>query len=1056
MASEEQKVADTDDGDEVQSKNLKRWKPSKGELQEAREHCKESSAGYRDGKWVPLCMHTRDMNTFGAGIQLQFLFNSGFQRLMWFCAVCAAPYIVYCLLGNNMSNGDYVESSKEDTVFEYVTRTTPANMGDEETWGGVVVDRASPGVPYIMDDWVFSKDVGWWVSCIDALCVLLVFFVALWYELRVIPSASAEHRLAESFSVYVDCLPRRLPGDSHLNYEEELKKHFARILRAELHPEGLQVPAGLRVIKKSDPGKDGYKPPRLCGLSWCCKRAAPYDSKGRHVGKVVKGKGSEGLQVQWKKGGDNTPSLQELQPAEVYDHSLLKRIEFEKEADNFVEEDIMIHEVSLVRDFGGTLKKLKKEARKKQKELARDEAMIEANPQNKQEIQKQIRARAVDEQNTRRDIYDEAKGKVPGGKLAKVNMSLNIPFEERNVLGAYVIFTRRRNRNFVFQEYRFSRTFLRPFQRQGLRFFGNKIRVREATDPSEVFWENMDVTTKQQILRALFVVLIAFLIILVSVFFFATAKDASEKAKEDATIICNTTQVFVDTCLSNTDCECVNAGLFNVVQDEPAGIKACCDSGDDSWLTQQYTAQSYTMAAAVAPAVMNQVIAIVITLLANFLKKQTLTATNISIMSMTTIVLLANMVVAVILVHSKFGTDYVDWVQSWYRDVDYVDWPVGAGSYSELDPSWYIDVGATVIITLAISSVSLPAAMPAMYMMHLFFKKCFARRQKDSNSLRDLFTKPRYELAKISAQDGAMIIACIAFAGGWPVLWAVLAFYLTVASFMKKWTLFRLSTEPPHFSHHLATMNAIYVQIAVLIHAFFALRVFSVPETLPSDTMDSFYGDRGFNTNTSSSLVSSADDIPVISSFTARSDYVNTHPHWFVIAVVLVVGVLRLLAFFFAQGAEAIRIVIASLFAGKAGSHSEGTCKMCADTLCNNPCGKCLWALGRCLTWFFRYIAACLADFLPNELTKVMAQPFSKEPLEHFRNNKIPHSYTLEAYGPEMAWVQTGAAKHEELRSRLSQSGSQDSAGAPAQAAQAARAPGQESGGGVQSTIDSL
>merc|ERR1740121_2749410 len=142
-------------------------------------------------------------------------------------------------------------------------------------------------------------------------------------------------------------------------------------------------------------------------------------------------------------------------------------------------------------------------------------------------------------------------------------------------------------------------------------------------------------------------------------------------------------------------------------------------------------------------------------------------------------------------------------------------------------------------------------------------------------------------------------------------------------------------------------------------------------------------------------MVSLADDIFVVSDFTARSDYINTHPHWFVIFVLLVVLVLRLLSFFMGQGFQAIQILIASLFADKAGSHSESTCKMCADTLCNNPCGKCLWALGRCLTWGWRYTAACLADWLPNELTQVMAEPFNGEPLEHFLKNKIPHSYDL-------------------------------------------------------------
>jgi len=1023
MPSEEQAAGEgANDEDEVPMGPVKtqRWKPSKEELQDAMEHDKESSAGYRDGRWLPLCMRSRDMNTFGAGIQLQFGFGRGIQRVIWFCAICAAPYITYCLLGDNMSNGDYVDVAMEGTLFEYIARTSPPNIGDEGTMNGVSEARVSPGVPLIMDDYIYAKDVGFVVSSIDAVCVLLVFVVALWYEQRVIPSASAEYRLTESFALFVDCLPRRLPGDSHQNYEDELKRHFERVLNADLHPEGVQVVPNLRVIKKDDPGRPGYVVPRWCGKSWCCKRASPYDSKGRHVGKVVKGKGSEGLQVQWKKGAveaaQRKPPLEELRPAEVYDHKLLKRIEFELEADNFVHEDVMVHEVSLVRDFGGTLPKLKKEARQKQHEIAKQEAVIAANPGKKAEIETQLREMAERDQNERKEIYEEAKGKVPGGKLSNVPMSLNIPWAERNVLGAFVIFTRRRNRNFVFQEYRFSRTFLRPIQRRGLRFFGEKIRVREATDPSEVYWENMDVTTSQQLLCLLFVVLIASILILVSVVLFASAKQAGERAKGSTVTTCLTTQIFVDTCLSNTDCECVNAGLFKVFQDDPPGIKACCDSGDDSWLSQQYTAQSYAMASAIGPAVMNQVIAVVINVLAHVLKKKTLTETNMSITSMTTVVLLINMVVCVIIVQSQFGMEYYNWLKSWLGDDAIEYWPIGAGSFQELTPSWYLYVGASVTLTLGVSSLSLPAAMPVSYVMFLFFKKCCATRQKDSRSLKGLFTKPEYNLALLSAQDAVMIIACICFAGGFPVLWVVLAIYLTVGYYMKKWTFLRGSKLPPHFSHHTTSMIAVYVQIAVFAHAFFAVRVFSVLESLPSDATESFYGELGYNTTASSSFIASADDVYVISDLTSRSDYVNTHPQLFVIFVVLVVGVVRLLTFFLGQGAKAIQTLLASLFAEKAGSHSEGVCKMCADSMCNNICGRCLLAPVRCLTWVFQRIGAALADLLPNEMGSVMSQPFREEPLEHFKKNKIPHSYNMEAYGPEMVWVQTGAPVRQELR----------------------------------------
>jgi len=606
------------------------------------------------------------------------------------------------------------------------------------------------------------------------------------------------------------------------------------------------------------------------------------------------------------------------------------------------------------------------------------------------------------------EVLEGALAEQDAKKLRSAHRDLNLPLEDRDVVGAYVIFGRRRNRNFVFDEYRFSRTWLRFFQRRDLQFGGCKIRAREATDPSEVFWEHMDCSLGERVLRTALVALITLALVCFSVGFFASAKHAANVAQAyGGTEMCSPTQVFDFSnmqCLAGTDCECSNAGLLAVINNQPFGIKDCC--GD--WLDAQYRATSATVAASFAPVVLNFVIGYVISFLANFTKSHTITSTNQGIVMMTTVMQLVNIVVSVIVVNADFGSGWRGWVDdtfgSWGLGAD--NFPIGCGSYQTLTPAWYAEVGATITFSLGVSAITIPMAMPVSYFLHLAFKKVFAGRAKSSEQLRALFIRPAYNLALISAQDAVMIMACVMFAAGLPILWPVLAVYLTLSYLAKKYTFLRGSREPPHFSHHLSRMTVRYAQAAAVFHCAFAVWAFSTPESLPSEVKNHGLDLSGFH------------------GVLSRWDYQNTHAAFLVLLLVIVVVALRVLAFILGSVGTAMTMAAARVFVSVA--HSRGRSavrnRCCAETGCMSCLARAYAAVKATGLW----IGSCIFDSNRAVEDTVLHESFAAGPCENFKRKRIPWSYHLEnneEYKDVLVHVATRAASAEEAAQSAAENG---------------------------------
>eukprot|EP00438_Fugacium_kawagutii_P013552 Skav201860 [mRNA] locus=scaffold3490:105050:110023:- [translate_table: standard] len=258
------------------------------------------------------------------------------------------------------------------------------------------------------------------------------------------------------YSIFVTGLPRRLADDQHLRYEELLRSHFERQLNAEILP-GMQM-QGWQVISKEEQWKNEPTGSSCCGGS-------SLDYRGRRLGSCGAVEGSK-AQVRWQ-GAHGLGQAEEmaLDPATkqgLLQADLLKRLEEVgcEAPEGGRKAGKAVFKVSLIRDFKGKLGSMRK--------------VVE-------------RAKKIGEQ--------EETTEKEEGKLAEAEEALkDLDVEDCDVLGAFVTFTYIKFKDFVSQEYRFSRVFALGSYLQGpdQRFEGRALQIHGAPLPSDIFWENLD------------------------------------------------------------------------------------------------------------------------------------------------------------------------------------------------------------------------------------------------------------------------------------------------------------------------------------------------------------------------------------------------------------------------------------------------------------------------------------------------------------------------------------------------------------------------------------
>eukprot|EP00899_Mesostigma_viride_P018898 jgi/Mesvir1/27009/Mv20716-RA.1 len=155
------------------------------------------------------------------------------------------------------------------------------------------------------------------------------------------------------------------------------------------------------------------------------------------------------------------------------------------------------------------------------------------------------------------------------------------------------------------------------------------------------------------------------------------------------------------------------------------------------------------------------------------------------------------------------------------------------GEHSDMDASWYSDVGRTILITILVNGVADQLVALASFPLHWLVRRLRMGRVYTQAQLNKLYEGPEFYLALRTADMLNTLFVTMAFAGGLPMLQPIAFIMLACHFWMDKFELFRLCRKPPMYSNDLAAMSASLLPWAAVLRLSLSIWAYSAIQLDP-------------------------------------------------------------------------------------------------------------------------------------------------------------------------------------------------------------------------------
>lgn len=243
------------------------------------------------------------------------------------------------------------------------------------------------------------------------------------------------------------------------------------------------------------------------------------------------------------------------------------------------------------------------------------------------------------------------------------------------------------------------------------------------------------------------------------------------------------------------------------------------------WSQHELKKLGFLVVAVVIVVVINQILLLIFTCLDKFARYCTATALarNQMINLMGTQVV--NLGVLTLIVSLNFRTGVrLTWLS------------IGQGPYDDLDATWFVVIGASIIGAIAgqvLCSIIFPLIWGKL-VIPLTVK--FAERDLLTQTpLNDVYEYPDWCLSIRLAETMTIVFCILLYAGGLPLLYIIGAIYCFLAYWVDKWSLLRVSRQPPSYNSSCITIACNLLPFACASHAVLTMFFYGNQDVFPSD-----------------------------------------------------------------------------------------------------------------------------------------------------------------------------------------------------------------------------
>lgn len=406
------------------------------------------------------------------------------------------------------------------------------------------------------------------------------------------------------------------------------------------------------------------------------------------------------------------------------------------------------------------------------------------------------------------------------------------PHDELPVIRAYIIFESLEDRAKCLNDYKKHHKccWRRRKQHPNLMFKQKyPLIVKSATEPSDILWENLEISHFKRIQRRFIGFLLTIPIILLSIAIVFALKSYSAGLQQAGdcqklNISGNLSVSEAKSLYKNTeeiDCYCKQQNIYQIANNED--IPDFCSD----YLKKQTLLSVTRFLGSSGVIFINLILKYIMSKLSAFERTSTESKQKVQIMTRVFVALFINTSILTLLANADIqDTALIDLLP--YREV-YIN-----GSFSDFSREWYTEVGSIITATMIVNAIS-PHFLNLIfwYPLGCIKRKCCWKCYKSQNTLNQMFAGPEFNIAIRTAQVLTTLFSCYLYSGGMPILNFICFLTMFSIYWIDKTLILRHYRKPPFYSSAINDRLVYFLPFAVVLHCAFSLYAYGASDIFP-------------------------------------------------------------------------------------------------------------------------------------------------------------------------------------------------------------------------------
>eukprot|EP00357_Protocruzia_adherens_P037188 CAMPEP_0115011922 /NCGR_PEP_ID=MMETSP0216-20121206/24380_1 /TAXON_ID=223996 /ORGANISM="Protocruzia adherens, Strain Boccale" /LENGTH=617 /DNA_ID=CAMNT_0002380781 /DNA_START=1073 /DNA_END=2926 /DNA_ORIENTATION=+ len=456
--------------------------------------------------------------------------------------------------------------------------------------------------------------------------------------------------------------------------------------------------------------------------------------------------------------------------------------------------------------------------------------------------------------------------------------------EDLPALRAYVTFrTLKAKKKCIktYHKYNKFRLCTRRKQTHKLRLGGvYKIRVLEAQEPSEILWENLEVTSAQRFGRKLVALILVLTLLMVSTIVVYVIKSYDDEVVDEDfclqilnKIPSTRSEALVETNLDAVNCWCRSMGWSKLLSDAELINDVCRE-----YALERMRLYGLKIAAGFGVTIINQILKEILQRLSAFQRFHSFSNEQKSLLVTILIAQYLNSAIIPVIVYADLENSAL--LKHIVRVLPFIEEIVSdEGTISDFTREWYTKVSPAIIMFMFVN-IFVPHLLQLIWapILHCRRKQSW-KSQVTQRDLNNLYQGRNFKLSHVYAQSLNTVFIAFTFASGLPILYILAAAALSLQYICNKTFLLRIARKPPHYDESLNARVIGLFPLALLLNLGIGIFMLGNSDVWPLKhnvrkvTRD---GDAFIDRNSESDLITSFTGLPLFLALTFTMLYILT------------------------------------------------------------------------------------------------------------------------------------------------------------------------------------